>query len=62
MDEKLEEKYRALICEYASALKRARGKLKEKEDECRRLKYIVLELTEAHAEEEEEENDAVFDP
>lgn len=61
MDEKLEEKFRALIGEYASALKWTRGKLKEKEDECRRLKYIVLELTEAHAE-EEEESDAVFDP
>ncbi len=61
MDERLEEKFRALIAEYSNALKWTRGKLKEKEDECRRLKYIILELTEAHAE-EEEESDAVFDP
>lgn len=60
-DQHLEAKYRALIDEYAKALKWTREKLQSSECECRRLRYIILELTEAHAE-KEEESDAVFDP
>lgn len=59
MEDKLEQRFSALLHEYQTALKWARDKLKEKEDENRRLKQIVLCMTESK--EERRENNA-YDP
>lgn len=59
MEDKLEQRFSALLHEYQTALKWARDKLKEKEDENRRLKQIILCMTELK--EERRENNA-YDP
>lgn len=46
MEDKLEEKWKSLIGEYAAALKWTRDKLKEEEEKNRKLKFIIMELTE----------------
>lgn len=59
MEDKLEQRFSALLHEYQTALKWARDKLKEKEDENRRLKQIIFCMTESK--EERRENNA-YDP
>ena len=59
MEDKLEQRFSALLREYQTALKWARDKLKEKEDENQRLKQIILYMTELK--EERRENNA-YDP
>lgn len=59
MDEELVKKWTELIKEYQRSLKWAREKLKEREDECRRLKLLILRMTE-NREEKEAADD--FDP
>lgn len=56
LDEQLEAKFRDLLAEYCKAIKWLREKLKEKEDENRRLNLIILKMTET-----EEEPDG-YDP
>lgn len=56
MDEKIEQKMTALLGEYQAALKWTRDKLKEKEEECERLQFIIIHMTES-----EERKEAAYD-
>lgn len=58
MDEKIEQKMKSLLGEYQYALKWTRDKLEEKEEECRRLRLIILHMTKN----EEEEKPDDYDP
>lgn len=58
MNERIERRMTALLCEYQYALKRTMDKLKEKEEECDRLQCIILHMTK----DGEEENPDAYDP
>lgn len=58
VNDKLEKSMTALLNEYQAALKWTRDKLEEKEEECRRLRLIILHITKNG---EEEQADA-YDP
>lgn len=60
MEDKLEQRFSALLHEYQTALKWARDTLKEKEEENRRLKLIILRMSEVAEERKEDAN--AFDP
>lgn len=59
-DKKLEEKFCALIGEYAKALRWTREKLRETQNECQRLKLIIWKMSEGY--EPKEEMPDEFDP